>query len=256
MMKKILLLMFVSIFLVSTLVSSEIMAWNSVVTDETEQTATYVGNYKLDDTSANEIGKSKAVELALWYVVQQLPFNLSIYGGEVDWCNFTITQYKNIYDGEGNRINETTEVTNIFFTTGNFSSGTITLQLKADDFVAGRMKCHYTDVSALQMGSKGYTSLDDVIVGRFDSLLPAFECDKCEGRSLEDLTNEFEQIDERTASELSVYDWVQTLVGYNYSLWLYASWIIKILLLFVAVGLIFGSVYWIYDFFSKLARRI
>lgn len=260
MMKKILLLMFVSIFLVYTisLVNAEIIAWNGVVTDEVEQTATYIGNYKLDDTSANSIGTSKEVELALWYSVQDIPFNLVTYGGSVDWCNFTVIHYQNVYSLLVNNliINETTETTNLYFSTGNFTSGLVTIKMKAEDFVSARMVCHYTNVSALQMGTKGYNSLDEVIVGRFDSLLPAFECDKCEGHSLEDLTNEFEQIDSRTASELSIYDWIQTLVGYNYSLWLYASWIIKILLLFVAVGLIFGSVYWIYDFFNKLARRI
>lgn len=258
MMKKILLMIFVSIFLVYTLslVNAEIIAWNSVAIDETEQTATYVGNYNLDDTSANEIGKSKAVQLALWYSVQDIPFNLSFYGGVVDWCNLTVTQYRNIYDGSGNRINETTEVTSIYFSTGNFTSGTITLQMKTDDFVAGRMKCHYTNVSALQTGTRGYNSLDEVIVGRFDTLLPSFECDKCENSTLEDLTNEFEQIDNRTASQLTIYDWVQTVATDNYLVWLYASWIIKILLIFVGIGLIFGTVYFIYDFFNKLARRM
>lgn len=255
-MKKIISMMLAVFLLVLTFANAEINVWNSIAIDETEQTATFIGNYNLDDTSANSIGKSKAVQMALWYSVQQLPFNLSTYGGEVDWCNFTATHYRNIYDGEGNRINETAEQSNIYFGTGNLSYGTITFQMKADDFVAGRMKCHYTNVSALQTGTKGYNSLDNAIIGRFDTLLPSFECDKCEGHSLEDLTNEFEQIDDRTASELEVYDWVQTLIEYNFALWLYLSWILKILFVLVAIGLVFAGVYWVYDFFKKLARNI
>lgn len=255
-MKRIMILMFAMFLLVTTFVYAEITTFNSVVIDESEQTATYIGNYNLQDTSLKDIGKSKAVELALWYSVQQLPYSMGSYGGEVDWCNFTIIQYRNIYDSLGNIINETTEETSLFFQNSNFSYGTMTFYLRTNDFIQARMKCHYTNVSALQMGTRGYTSLDEAVIGRFDTLLPAFECDKCEGHSLEDLTNEFDQIDNRTLNELEVYDWVQTLVTYNFSFWLYASWIMKILLIGVAIGLIFATVYWIYDFFTKLARKI
>lgn len=248
--------MFFILTIIAQSVNAEVTAWNLVSISETEQTATYVGSYQLDDTSADKITRGKAVQLALWYSVQELPFNLQSYGGEVDWCNFTTNHYIHLYDSEGNLINTTTETTSLFFQSSNFSYGTITFYMKANDIVTGRMRCHYTNVSALQMGTKGYSSVDEAIVGRFDTLLPAFECDKCEGHTLEDLTNEFEQVDERTANELQVYDWVQTLVRYNYQLWTYASWIIKIIFILVAFGLVFAGVYWIYDFFSKLARKI
>lgn len=212
--------------------------------------------YQFDDTSAQvetrnylntgiqvpniiPVGRNKPISLQLDYSIMPLPFSMGAYGGEVDWCSLIVRHFKNVYDDDGNRINTTIEYTNINFTTSAFSQvGSITLDMRSDDTVSGDIYCHYTDVNALYG--------DNILVGRWTTYLPTFECKGCSDYSLETLTNELDTLDERLTDQNQIYSSIQSFATYDFQVWLIAKWIISIAFFFVAVYFVFYSIYFVY----------
>jgi hypothetical protein len=262
MRKNLLTLMMGTIFLLAimtTFVNAEVTFWTDINIDYDDQTVVQHGYYQFDDTSAKGIGRNKPIEVILWYDVSALPFNLnpSNYSGYVDWCNFTITQYKNEYGTEyiawqgfvgGEYLDTTVEIDNYYFANTTASSGQLSYDLKDKDSLIIDMKCHYTDANS--------TFADSVLFGRFTTYFGAYECDDCEEYSLEELSNEIERNEQATAEGTEIYEKIQYVIDMNYNLWLIASWLIKIAFVFTALGLVFGGVYWLYLLFKNIEREI
>lgn len=248
-MKKTILTITISVIFLLTImtsfVNSEIFLWNDVSVVQAENTTTHHAFYKLDDTSEGFRWRNKGVPVTFDYTTQNLPYALTY--GNVDWCNLTIIHYANDYDNDGNYINTTTEVQSYYFNSG-VNTGSVTINLKDADEVSGDMKCHYENQNDLYQ--------DNILAGSLTTYLPSYECKGCSEYTLEELSKAVEQNDEKTASELKVYGIVGTLVGLNYRFWLIASWIIKLGLLLVAVGLVFGGVYYLYKFLRDISDRI
>lgn len=240
------MLMFAFFLLTSmSFVSAEVYLWNDVVVNSVDNTTIYHSFYKADDTSEGFRWRNKEIPIEFFYNIQPLPFSFTY--GVVDWCNFTIIHYANDYDDEGNYLNTTIETQNLFFTNGS-ASGSLFVNLKDADEVSGDVVCHYTDGLSLYQ--------EHVLVGRFDTIIPSYECRGCTEFSLEELSDEIERTSEITENELRIYEITGTIVDLNYRLWLIVSWIIKIFLLVFAIGLLFGAVYYIYKFLEDIARRI
>jgi hypothetical protein len=258
--KKILILTIMTFFLITimvNLVSSEIYLWNSVTKDNSTSVVKYHAFYKFEDTSARGIGKQKDVPITLWYVVEALPYNLVGYGGQVDWCNLTTRHYHNIYGTTfvawqgffgGELLNTTTETQSFFFQNTNLSSDKVTINMRDRDSLTADMTCHYTNSSTLY--------IENVLVGRFTTFMPSFECEGCTQYSLEELSYQTEKNEEITANELAIYDKIQTALSWNFQIWLIISWIIKIAFVLIAVGLIFAGVYYFYIFLKNIGREI
>jgi hypothetical protein len=94
------------------------------------------------------------------------------------------------------------------------------------------------------------------LVGQFDVFLPSYECKGCEEYTLEELSNQIEKNEEITLNELTIYENIQKAVDWNFTIWLIISWIIKIGFIIIAVGLIFVSVYYFYQFLQDIARNV
>jgi hypothetical protein len=86
--------------------------------------------------------------------------------------------------------------------------------------------------------------------------MPSFECEGCTQYTLEELSYQTEKSDEITANEVAMYDKIQIAVDWNFQIWLILSWIIKIAMVLVAVGLIFASVYYFYVFLRDIEKEI
>lgn len=242
MKNKILILAF-ALLLVSS-ASAEISLWNTVTTNNATQIVRYHAFYSFDDTSIQGIGKNKAIPVSLLYQVQALPFNLTY--GSVDYCNFTISHYVNQYNSAGEFTNSTTETVSYYFGTGSANSSTLLFNMKSDDTLLADMDCHYTDVRSLYE--------ENGLVGSFTTYMPSFECKGCEKYTLEELSNLADQQQNMTQNELSIYNKLQTIVNYNFQIWLIGSWIVKISLVFVGLFCVFAGVYFIYEFLKNLGR--
>jgi hypothetical protein len=236
--------------IMSNFVSAEVYLWNNVIVDTNSSLVKYHAFYWFDDTSAKGVGTNKDVPVTLWYVVEALPY-MNLSAGEVDWCNFSITHFENIYGtlvATGQLLNTTTDTQSYYFANSSLSDGKITINMKSRDNMIADMTCHYTDSSSLYQ--------DNALIGRFATFMPSFECAGCTQYTLEEQSNAIEKSDEITANELSIYDKIQTFIGWNYQVWLIMSWVIKIAFIFLAVLLIFGIVYYFYIFLVNLAKEI
>jgi len=242
-----LMILAISLFvIILNFVSAEIYMWNSIIIDETDSITRYHAYYQMEDTSEGFRWRTKDIPVTFNYVVEALPY--SLIGGSIDWCNFTIIAFHNIYDKEGFQLNTSLETQNVYFGTGNLSTGEITINVKDADDITADMDCHYTNSTTLYQ--------DHALIGRFDTIVPSFECKGCDDFTLEELSDEIERNEQTTQNELTIYNRIQTLVDMNFTLWLYASWLVKLFFLIFSVSLIFSSVYFLYKFFEDIARQI
>jgi hypothetical protein len=244
---------------ISPLITSEMYLWNSVIVDEPNSVVKHHAFYWFDDTSARGIGKQKDIPIILWYEVEPLPYDLASrgYWGEVDWCNLTIKSYHNIYGttfvafqgfSGGDLLNTTTEVQTYYFTNTSLSYGQIVLNMRDKDSFVADMICHYTDNRSLYV--------ENALIGRFTTYTPSFECEGCSKYSLEELSNQVEKQDEITANELEIYTAFQSMINWNFQIWLVMSYVVKIGFVFVAIGLIFATGYYFYMFLKKIGDEM
>jgi hypothetical protein len=247
--------------------SAEITLFNSIGIDNSSRIVDDHAYYYLLDTSVQSegggvpiinagrtllswigIGTAKAVPITLRANIESLPFALTY--GVVDWCNFSTRHERNIYDiyGYGNYVNTSIEEASVYITSGSNTSSII-VNMYEQDVLTADVKCHYNDTRDIIY----YTNL---LVGRFDTFIPTFECGKCEKYSLEQLSNKVETADATTADELSSYTIIQKIVDYNFQVWLILSWIIKFVFIIVGLFLIFSGVYYFYKFLTDLGNAI
>lgn len=246
--------------MMATYVSAEVNLWTDINIDYDEQTVAQHSYIQFDDTSKRGIGVAKPIDLVVYYNVQPLPYDLSVggYAGYVDWCNLTITRTANEYGtifwslvGEitgGEFVNYTTTTENYYFDNTSATYGFLEYEMKDKDSLIANFKCHYTDPSSV--------FVESILFGDFSILTSAYECDECEEYSLEELSDEVARNEEIVAEQTLVYDRVQSVVDMNYQIWIIASWIVKITLIFTAIGLLFGAVYWLYELFKSIERAI
>ena len=247
---KALILMSILILLVSPLISSEMSLWNSVIKDTDNSLVKQHLYYWFDDTSANGVGRSKVIPIYLLYNVQALPFNLT--GGEVDWCNLTISHFVNEYVENNGLysyvVNHThTDVSSYYFDSGA-DSDMLEFDMKANDVLIADMTCHYTDVN--------YLYEQNLLIGSITTYTPSFECKGCTQYTLEELSNQIAQQENITQNELAVYTSIQSGVNWNFEIWLIISWIVKIGFIVVGLFLIFAGAYYLYKFLENLGREI
>lgn len=258
-MMKNLLVIGIFLLMISPLITSEMYLWNSVIVDKSDSVVKHHVFYWFDDTSARGIGKQKDIPITLYYNVEPLPYNLTSegYWGEVDWCNLTIKSYHNIYGTNfvafqgfsgGDLLNTTTEFQTYYFSGTNLSSGTIILNMRDKDSFVADMTCHYTDVRSLY--------IENILFGTLTTYLPSFECEGCSLYSLEEQSNRVEYQDEITANELAIYNKVQSVIGWNFQIWLILSYLIKIGFIVVGIVLIFSAGYYFYTLLQKIGREL
>jgi hypothetical protein len=250
MKKGIIILAFAFLILASLInVQAEITMVTSTELDIADSLVKSMGYYYFEDTSLTGIGRNKDIPITIAYQVYELPFNFSgVYPVQVDWCNLTTLHGINEYDSEGNIINTTTEKYNLFFQNQPLNFSELIYKLRSRDYLLVRMNCHYTDVN--------YLYVENILVGQFDVFLPSYECKGCEEYTLEELSNQIEKNEEITLNELTIYENIQKAVDWNFTIWLIISWIIKIGFIIIAVGLIFVSVYYFYQFLQDIARNV
>ena len=254
-----LLVMGIFLLLISPLIASEMFLWNNVIVDKTDSVVKYHAYYWFDDTSARGIGKQKDIPVTLYYEVEPLPYNLTNegYWGEVDWCNLTILSYHNVYGTSfsafegfegGELINTTTEFQSYYFSSSNLGFGQIVLNMRDKDSFVADMTCHYTDIRSLY--------IENILFGRFTTYIPSFECEGCSQYTLEELSNQIDSQEEITENELEIYNRFQTMIGWNFQIWIILSYILKIGFIFIAIGLIFSSGYYFYMLLKKIGEEM
>ena len=246
---KLFLLINIFVLFIIPFVSGEVYLWNSVSKDYSKNTVRETASYWFSDTSENGIGRNKNINILLWSEVEQLPFNFSgVYPVSVDWCNYTIVHDINVYDTDGNLINMSSETTILNFQNQPFNSTQLTFQLRSRDSLRVIMECHYTDPT--------YLYVENILVGRFYTYFPSFECDGCEEYTLEEITHQTEIQEQITESQLSVYNKIQKVVEWNWGIWLILGWIIRIVFIFIALILLFSGIYYFYKLFDNIAKEI
>jgi hypothetical protein len=255
-MKNKTIVMMLALILVLTnlnFILGEVYLFNDVIKDTNLNIVKHHAYYYFEDTSLRGIGKNKDTPVILQYNIESLPYNYTY--GVVDWCNVSVTHYHNIYGTNfvafqgfygGELLNTTTTTQSYLFTTS--ASDQITINMRDRDSITASVSCHYTDSRDL--------FIDNVLIGNFLTLMPSFECDGCTKYSLEELSNLADRQAEVTENELEIYDNIQTIVDWNFQVWLIISWILKIFFLLGGIGLIFMGVYYFYNYLMQLSKEI
>jgi hypothetical protein len=255
---KIILGMILLIVLIN-LSSAEINMWTQTVTDPDKQLVIQHSFFSIDDTSDSLITVGQTVPIIInGQTHNVLPFNISTNYSQypnaiVDYCNFTITVFRNIYDlslfGTTNYkiINTTLEITNDYFDSA-ITSVNHQINLRAKDSASVDMSCHYTNKDTL--------FIEGHYFGEITAFVPNYACKGCSEYSFEELSNENAKLQETVDQETSVYAKIQGLVDKNYIIWQIFSWFVKIALLLFSVGLLFAGMYYFYIFFKSIGDSI
>jgi len=230
--------------------TADLSLWTTTIINENQSIVRYHSYHQFDDTSASDIGKHKPIELNIYSEVEALPYNFTIYGGygSVDWCNFTIHVDKNIWDKDGNIINTTIESDTKLYGTGGLAKDLTGLQLYDKDSLLIDMDCHYTDARDL--------FFDSTLIGRYYIYTTAYQCAGCTDKSIEEIIKETQLSTELAYKELTIYGKLQNFISMNYKVWTIINWFVQIAFLILALGMALFSVYWIYEYLTKLRRSI
>lgn len=232
--------------LLLNLVNSEMQLWNTVNINSGDSTVSNHLFYSFEDTSSTGVGKNKDIPIKLIAVIQPLPYNLTL--GSVDWCNLTVSHFKNIYSSNGELINTTRETTSYFYSGTPINQTDIYINARSKDSVEGDIICHYTNPNELY--------LENILVGRFTTYMPSFECNKCEDYTLEEQSGEIEKTEQLENQQISIFGGISSIIGFNYQIWIILDWVIKIAFIILSLGLIFAFGYYIFNLFKRIENEI
>lgn len=231
--------------------SADITFWRDVSLNQNKSIVKLHGYYQFFDESESLTGKFKSIPIGISYFWQDIPYNISaVYpqyaNAYVDWCNLTIIHDSNQYSVlEGNLNNSAEEIFNVYLTNNLSDSQQKIFDMKHQDSLVLDWDCHYTNSNTLY--------IDNILFADWDTFYPAFSCSGCEESKLEELANDIQFNEQQAEKEVQIYEKVQIFVKLVYNLWLYASWIIKIGLIFLALTLIFAMGYLFYSILNSMA---
>lgn len=233
-------------------VNAEITLWKDTIVDYNKSIVRVHGYYQFMDESTDLIGRYKTIPVAIIYNWDDIPYNISQYypqyiNAQVDWCNFTVVHDSNQYSVlEGNLNSSAEAIFNDYITSASAGNSEQVFYLKHRDSLVIDFDCHYTNQDTL--------FIDSFTFGDFQTYFPAFTCKGCEETKLEELAKQIDYEEQNAYREISMYQKFQTVVKLNYNLWVFASWIIKIGLIFISLTLIFLVAYMFYGLLNSMAR--
>jgi len=263
------LIVFSIIMLCAINVNAEVYFQSIVTNDYSLNTTTQKAYYTLDDVQepisswayviwgsplnplTTPLGfllqdRNKPVDIQIFAQTQNLPYNLTY--GNADWCNISLTLFKNEYNEKSEITNTSIIKESYYFTATPATLTIINKQLMLKDQLIVLATCHYTDTRSLYE--------DNVLVGQLTSFVPAFQCEHCAGQSVESLEDYVASEDLQMQKSTEIYNFFQNIITYNYTFWLILSWLFKIGALFVGIMLIFAGAFFVYYLFKKLKGSI
>lgn len=254
------LIMFSLVTLFSISVSGEMTLWSNVIIDDNTDSVSQHSYYQYyDDIEALTTLDSALLDLKrsllsgrtndvyLWAIIEKMPYNTTNY--TINYCEYNITHTQTDYDSNGNliQINEST----YGFVYSSLPSANTTylfFRLKNRDSLVSDIRCYYND--------SNYLYDENILFGRGGIYLPANKCGDCEEYTLEELSNEIDRTDEIIEQETSIYNIIQSVIDFNFTLWLIAYWLAIILFVMAGVTLIFGAMYYVYRLIKDIEENI
>lgn len=255
---KLLLTLFVIICLsfILTSVNAEVNFWEQTAINANDNSVsdhTYVQFYDdIYDTNPLVLDLKKSllsgrtVPVLISADVQAMPFVTANY--TILYCNWTVLVTQNNYDSSGNLISASIGTISVLFQNNSANNTQMSFALKNRDSLVSDLKCFYDSGSHLFE--------ENILFGDTAVYFPANKCNECTQYSIEELSNEVARIDETTTKETSIYNGIQTVISYNFQIWLIASWLIKIAFIFVGIGAIFLGVWWVYEYLREIEKQI
>lgn len=235
-----------SIFIVAN-VSAEIYSTESVIINNVSSTATLKGFYRYDDTSPNGYGNYVPMDLYFNYIITDLPYELStgIDNYKIDWCSLNYTHFKNGIYWFNITSNRTFSQSHMFTTGSAVYNNAHIGQIYATDSVDFSITCHYNDSRYVYYGNE--------FGADFIAVEPSYVCLECQQYDYGVVVNNSIA---RQQSQFGLYNNIMTIVSFNWKIWLILEWIVRIMFIFISIGLIFAGIYWIYVFISNIEKEI
>lgn len=94
------------------------------------------------------------------------------------------------------------------------------------------------------------SGIEEDTICRYSVSYDSINCDSCGEASFEEVISRIDEREETFQTVSTIYSFMNAFVNLNYKLWVYLSWIVKIVALVGTVFFFFYSLYWLY-FASK-----
>lgn len=247
--------------LLSVSVKSEMVSWSSVAIHENTNSVSHHSYYQYyDDIEELSRGGQLIVDLKrsllsgrtnnviVWANIEPMPYVTANY--TISYCEMNVSWMKTDYDNDGNLISTNETILGFTYSGGGINTTELYFELKNRDSLVTDVQCYYNTTNPT------YLYDESVLFGRSGIYIPANKCNDCEEFTLEQLSNEIERQDQIIAEETSIYVIIQKVIDFNFQIWLILSWLVKLLLLIVAVFLVFYAIYYLYVFLKDIHDKI
>lgn len=179
------------------------------------------------------------LETYIQYNIYVQTFNLQNPNFKINYCNFKIQTWKKLesspttvfeknYTGSDSDINKA----QYFF------------QLYDGDEAIAQQTCHYE--------SNNFTELS--LPAEMQMVMPTSECKACQFYLWTKQEADISKTQVIGDNVVTISSYIQKLIVINFEIILALFWISLILLIFVAVGLIFVGVYWLFLYLNRIAK--
>lgn len=233
-MKKINFVLAVAFLLSLSLVYAELYQSQQIIIDKNTSTVYYQGYYYVDDTNSNNISTGTPTNVLLYYTVTPLPYYNATH------CNITIqkvtysiipnlTAYSTVYRNYG--------------TSGSPVGSEDRYSLYGRDQLKIESACHYNDITPYYTNNRY-----PVMIGLLSS---SYSCNECLEYDYQTVVNSSLNYD-----AYANYDKFDIILRYDYQFWLILEWVVKIMFIFVGIGVLFLGAYYLYKFVKNIEESI
>ena len=241
------------------LVSGEMVLWENVIIDNSANSVSHHAYYQYyDDIEELSRGGQLIVDLKrslyagrtndvlVWANIEPMPYVTANY--TINYCELNATHLMTDYDNSGNLIS-TNETTYGYIYSGTPANTTfLFFKMKNRDSLIIDARCYYND--------SNYLYQDSILFARSGIYLPANKCNDCTQYTLEELSNEIDRQDQMIQQETSIYVIIQKVIDFNFKMWLIVLWLVKLLLVLIAIFFVFYGIYYLYKFLKDIHDKI
>jgi hypothetical protein len=233
------------VLMVMPMLSAEIEYWQTIedIGNQSVKNHIFYCNYDnlgLENLSSF-ISGNDYFETYILYNIYPKTFNLANPSFAVDNCNIAIKQITNL-NGTSVLLNETYDENSF-----DVSNGKYFLRMKPQDCATADIICEYVSYANL-------THPFLIQPAEMQLVTPTKECKACQYYEWTQTYRSVEKAQYLNAKRTGIMGYIKSLFFLNFEMWLAFFWIFLILMIFVAVGMIFVILWWLYYYIKAVAK--
>jgi hypothetical protein len=178
-------------------------------------------------------------EVYLWYNIYVQKWNIANPNYKVNRCDWNIRFWGHLENSTTTFINQSyTQADNDVMNAKYF------MRLSDGDGMIATQICYFQN--------QNYHELD--IPAEMQLVTPSWECKACQFYEWSLLERDIEKAKSIGDNVVTISDYIKKLILLNFEILLALFWIFLILMIFVAIGLIFVGIYWLFLYLKNITR--